>query len=112
MKAKLKTLEDEKLRAIDAKMQWEQKFYDSQNELESVKSENEKLNTHLSALQNENATFKTKLQSENALRNTEEKINSFQSTLAQLDQESRLLEERKMQVMTKLNAFVLIIKNS
>ena len=47
-------------------------------------------------MQNENATFKTKFaKSENALRNTEEKINSFQSTLTQLNQESRLLEERK-----------------
>ena len=77
-------------------MRWEQKFYDSQNELESVKSENEKLHALLSALQNENVTFKTKFaKSENALRNTEEKINSFQSTLTQLNQESRLLEERK-----------------
>ncbi len=96
MKAKLKSLQDEKIAALDSKMEWEQKFYNSQNEVERLKAENDQLKNSLERLQKDYALLKTKNNyTENALRDTESKINQCQSTLERLGREGAMLEERK-----------------
>ena len=96
MKAKLKALQDEKMKALDLKMEWEQKFYDSQNEVQRLMVENEILKKNLDSLQKDHALLKTKnVHTENALRDTETKIDQFQGTLERLNHEGSMLEERK-----------------
>jgi hypothetical protein len=96
MKAKLKALQDEKIEALDSKMEWEQKFYNSQNEVQRLNVENGIFKKNLETLQKDYALLKTKnTHTENALRDTESKISQFQGTLDRLGREGTMLEERK-----------------